>query len=383
MYSRGFRLLMRKVNWDQIRVRYKGLSKSDALKQHRAALHSFFCTDCGRTFLYQQVLKQHQKSTTHCFCCECEQIFVDSEALGQHLRSRIHATQFHCCDCDRDFANEQALDQHSANKVHKPRSKPKVSSFRLSKWVCEQCERGFKDEKGLEQHHLSMVHKPLSNIKCIGHKRCKGQFTSPSSWLHHLESGAYTSKMTRKKLHSAVQSNDVDRLITGGSIEGYTISIRPDMSRATSITESDIFTPLTDDSFCGFPSTPDSWEDSGMLTPSSGNSSLLRQDLPLTTRLTCPLCPIGRKPFKSQAMKEHLSSPAHSPKVLHCPLYSAGLENDGKYSQLMKYFSTLSGLMQHLESGACQGGRATFRKTVEYIEHNLGKMGLQKLRLLN
>ena len=40
-------------------------------------------------------------------------------------------------------------------------------------------------------------------------------------------------------------------------------------------------------------------------------------------------------------------------------------------------------LMQHLESGAYQGGRATFRKTAAYIEHNLGKMGLQKLRLLN
>lgn len=38
--------------------------------------------------------------------------------------------------------------------------------------------------------------------------------------------------------------------------------------------------------------------------------------------------------------------------------------------------------MQHLESGARQGGRATFRKTVEYVEQNLGKMGLQTLRLL-
>ena len=82
-------------------------------------------------------------------------------------------------------------------------------------------------------------------------------------------------------------------------------------------------------------------------------------------------------------MKNHLSSPAHAPKVFHCPLYFAGLENDSKVSQLMKYFSTLSGLMQHLESGACQEGHVTFRKTVEYIEHNLGKMGLQKLRLLN
>ena len=358
---------------------------TDAVEQHRSALHSFTCFDCDRTFVRPEALQAHQKATGHCYCRECDRFFVNSEALGQHLRSPVHATQFHCCDCDRDFVDEQALHQHLADKIHKPRTKPKVSSFRLFHWVCKQCEREFRDEKGLEQHRLSVVHNPLSNIKCIGDKRCKKQFTSPSAWLHHLESGACPSKMTREKLHSAVQSNDVNRLITGGSIQESAALIWPDMSRTTSITKSIIFTPITDDSFGGFPSPPDSWEtQSGMLTPNSGSSSPLLEELSLAMRLTCPLCPFGRKPFKSlEAMKNHLSSPAHSPKVFHCPLYFAGPEYDRKVSQLMKYFSTLSGLMQHLESGACQEGHVTFRKTVEYIEHNLGKMGLRKLRLLN
>ncbi len=357
----------------------------DAREQHRSALHSFTCSDCDRTFVYPEALQQHQKSTNHCYCRECDRFFVDSEAFGQHLGSPVHAMQFHCCDCDRDFVHEQALHQHLADKIHKPRTKPKVSSFRLSNWVCEQCEREFKDEKGLEQHRLSVAHKPLSDIKCIGDRRCKKQFTSPSAWLHHLESGACPSKMTRDKLHSAVQSNDVNRLITGGSIQEYTALMGPDVSGTTSITESVIFTPITDESFGGFRSPPDTWEpQSGMLTPNSGSSQPLLKDLSLAMRLTCPLCPVGRKPFKSlEALKNHLSSPAHSPKVFHCPLYFAGLDDDRKVSQLMRYFSTLSGLMQHLESGACQGGRATFRKTVEYIEHNLGKTGLRKLRLLN
>lgn len=85
----------------------------------------------------------------------------------------------------------------------------------------------------------------------------------------------------------------------------------------------------------------------------------------------------------SELITTYVSSPAHSPKVFHCPLYFAGLENDRKVSQLIRYVSPLSGLMQHLESGACQEGCATFRKTVGYIEHDLGKMGLRKLRLLN
>lgn len=358
---------------------------TDAVEQHRSALHSFTCFDCDRTFVRSEALQQHQKSTKHCYCGECDRFFVNSEALGQHLRSPIHATQFHCCDCDRDFVNEQALHQHLADKIHEPRTKPKVSSFRISNRVCEQCEREFRDEKGLEQHRLSVVHNPLSYIKCIGDKRCKKQFTSPSAWLHHLESGACPSKMTREKLHSAVQSNDINRLITGGSMQEYTALIGPDVSRSTSITESIIFTPMTDDSFGGFPSPPHTWEpQSGMLTPNSGSFPSSLDNLSLAMCLTCPLCPFGRKPFKSlEAMKKHLSSPAHSPKVFHCPLYFAGLENDRKISQLIKYFSTLSGLMQHLESGACQEGNVTFRKTMEYIEHNLGKVGLRKLRLLN
>lgn len=310
---------------------------------------------------------------------------IGSLSIGQHLRSPIHATQFHCCDCDWDFVDKQALHQHLADKIHEPRTKPKVSSFRISNQVCEQCEREFRDEKGLEKHRLSVVHNPLSYIKCIGDKRCKKQFTSPSAWLHHLESGACPSKITREKLHSAVQSNDINRLITGGSMQEYTALIGPDVSRSTSITESIIFTPMTDDSFGGFPSPPHTWEpQSGMLTPNSGSFPSSLDGLSLPMCLTCPLCPFGRKPFKSlEALKNHLSSPAHSPKVFHCPLYFAGLENDRKISQLIKYFSILSGLMQYLESGVCQEVNVTFRKTVEYIEHNLGKVGLRKLRLLN
>ena len=356
----------------------------EALEQHRSALHTFNCADCGRTFMSPEALKEHQKSKNHCYCRECDRFFVNSEALGQHLRSTIHATQFHCCDCDRDFVHEQALQQHLADKVHKPRSKLKDSTFKLSNWVCEECELGFKDEKGLEQHRSSVVHNPLSNITCIG-SRCKKKFTSPSALIHHLESGACPSKMTRDKLNSAVLSNDANGLITGGSIQEYAVLTGPDVSETTSITESVIYTPITEDSFHGLRSPSDTWgHRSGMLTPNSGDSQPLLNDLSIAMRLTCPLCPVGRKPFNSlEAMTNHLSSPAHSPKVYHCPFYFAGLQDDRNVSQLMKYFSTLSGLMQHLESGACQGDNSTFRKTVEYIEHHLGKMGYRKLRLLN
>ncbi|MCJ1465216.1 hypothetical protein MMC07_003832 [Pseudocyphellaria aurata] len=370
----------------------------EALEQHCSALHTFVCGDCDRIFARSEALQQHQKSTGHCYCHECDRIFVNSEALGQHLQSTIHATQFHCCDCDRDFVNEQALDQHLTDKCHNPRRQSKVSSFSLSKWICEPCEREFNDAKGLEQHRSSLIHKPLSDIKCIGGKRCKKRFTSPSALLHHLESGACPSKMTRDKLNSAVQSNDVNRLITGSSFQDDISFMEPDVSETSSTTESLVLTPLTDDSFGEIQSLPGYWEPrpgiltpgsgiltpgSGILTPGSGISQPLLDGSSFATRLTCPLCPSGRKPFRSlEAMMNHLSSPAHSPKLFHCPFYFAALEYDRKVSKSMKNFSTLSGLMQHIESGACVGDRVAFQKTVEYLEQNLEKMGYRKLRLL-
>ena len=358
---------------------------ADGAEQHRLALHSFRCLDCNQQFVRPEALQQHQKSTKHCYCAQCDRSFVNPEALGQHLQSSIHATQFHCCNCDRDFVNEQALHQHLADKIHKPNAKSKVSTFGLSDWVCEDCDRDFKDERGLEQHRSSVIHKPLSDVKCFGHEQCKKRFTSPSAWLHHLESGACRSKITMGSLNTAVQSSDTHQHITGGRNDEYTALKGANVSGNTSPEGSIILTPVTDNGFdedLYWPTS--SGSASGMLTPNSTISRRPSDGSSPALRLLCPLCPIGRKPFKSlEALSNHLSSPAHSPKIFHCPLALAGYEDEGKVSQLMKYFSTLSGLLQHLESGACQGGNITFRKTVEYIEHNLRRLGLQRLRLLN
>ena len=359
---------------------------ADTVEQHRLALHSFICSDCDRNFMRLDALQRHQKSTKHCYCPQCDRLFVNPEALGQHLQSSIHATQFHCCDCDHDFIDEQALQQHLTSNIHKPDAQLKVSSPRLSDWVCEDCERDFRDERALKQHRLSVIHKPLSDFKCFGDRRCKKRFTSPSAWLHHLESGACRSKITRGSLNTAVQSSDINHLITSGSSQEHTALSGADVSRNPSTTGSAILTPVTGDGFDDespfWPASPGSR--SGGLSSDSRSSRRQSDELSPAIRLSCPLCPVGRKPFNSlKAMSNHLSSPAHSPKVFHCPLSFADYEDKRKASQLMKYFSTLSGLMQHLESGACQGGNTTFRKTVEYIEHNLGKIGLQRLRLLN
>lgn len=368
----------------------RSFAHPEAVEQHRLALHCFGCSHCDRDFVRFDALQQHQRSTKHCYCSQCDRFFVKPEALRQHMQSSIHATQFHCCDCERDFVDEQALDQHLASKAHTPYTKGRVPSLGLPDLVCEDCDRQFRDEKGLEQHRASVIHKPLSDFKCFGDRRCKKRFTSPSAWLHHLESGACCSKITMGSLSTAIQLSDSGHLITGGSNQedAWVLGAGADISGETSTTGSVILTPLTSDGFDESPFWPASpGSQLGMLTPDSTSSLRPSDSLFPATRLLCPLCPTSRKPFKSvEALSNHLSSPAHSPKVFHCPLFIAGYEDEGNMSQLMKCFSTLSGLLQHLESGACQGGNPTFRKTVEYIEqnlkNNLGKIGLRKLRLL-
>ena len=188
-----------------------------------------------------------------------------------------------------------------------------------------------------------------------------------------------------ESLNTAVQSSDINQHVTSGRDQENTALKGANVSGNTSPEGSIILTPVTGDGFdedLYWPTSPGSA--SGMPTPNSTISRRPSDSSSLALRLLCPLCPIGRKPFKNlEALSNHLSSPAHSPKIFHCPLALAGYEDERKVSQLIKYFSTLSGLLQHLESGACQGGNITFRKTVEYIEHNLRRLGLQRLRLLN
>jgi hypothetical protein len=77
-----------------------------------------------------------------------------------------------------------------------------------------------------------------------------------------------------------------------------------------------------------------------------------------------------------------MASAAHAPKIFHCPLefvLDASLSDPPKKK---KHFSTLSGLTQHLESGACQGGVTTFKKAVKYVEEQLKVLGFGGAKLL-
>jgi len=64
----------------------------------------------------------------------------------------------------------------------------------------------------------------------------------------------------------------------------------------------------------------------------------------------------------------------------YCPRALIGNESANKP---LKQFSTVSGLAQHLESGACDRGKGTFRRVVEYVQEEMKGMGFGGLKLLS
>jgi hypothetical protein len=73
-------------------------------------------------------------------------------------------------------------------------------------------------------------------------------------------------------------------------------------------------------------------------------------------------------------------SAAHTPKIFHCPITLLPEVKSG-VARKEKIFSTLTGLSQHLESGACHG-KGTFKLVFKYIEEQLNLLGLCGVHLL-
>lgn len=101
-----------------------------------------------------------------------------------------------------------------------------------------------------------------------------------------------------------------------------------------------------------------------------------------TTEYRCALC-YGGRPFRTiYALQAHIASPAHGPKMFHCPLVLVQQLVQRGHDTLPKPFSTLSRLVQHLESGACAGGKETLRLAASVFEKRLSDAWFRQIRLL-
>lgn len=313
-----------------------------------------------------------------------------------------HVTQFSCCDCARDFKNEEALAQHlrdaSSHKVKKSKTikdkekRAQETDVKETSHPCTKCQKQFKTASALNMHLKSLQHEPLSNIKCLAHKDCKKRFNSPSGQLQHLESGRCKSKMTKKKLDEAIVRNDPRGIITSGGIVSQWTLEDASSTSSTPRSQSPAFTP-TSSQFL------DSYPPSGTSTPQSAPQDSINFNTGLAFCFRtgagmqkCPLCSSAKtRTYTPDALRAHLSSSVHkcsqalistassAPEIsFHCP---RGLGNPGDKKK-SKEFAAVSGLAQHLESGACSGGKDTLKRVVQYVQQEMKSLGFGDSKLL-
>lgn len=346
------------------------------------------------------MLNDHRIATGHCFCSECDLPFENQKSYTTHRQTETHASEFKCCNCDIFFKDVHALVAHMESRAHrKPlQQKPTESTKKKNTTMgheCNKCQKTFKSTQALEQHSKSLKHKPLSDLSCPMGKSCPQKLTSPSALLHHLENGNCRSGITRDDIYQLVQSYDDDGIIHNRLAQ--TPSLIPN-------------TPLDNSSLCSDMEmvSLDASSEWSLLTPPLSEGSLgdiseqwsmlesfrgsleggVSIDVSSMPTLRCPLCPEKRNRFAtSLALQQHMNSPAHSAKIYHCPsnLFSTSSSNTKAIQKTERHFSTLSGLSQHLESGACRGGKKTLIHCIGIIQERLQAFGLGEMRglLLN
>ncbi|KAL4867879.1 hypothetical protein BDV12DRAFT_186299 [Aspergillus spectabilis] len=234
-------------------------------------------------------------------------------------------------------------------------------------FFCGQCYRGFSSQAALEQHQKSLVHRPLSNLECID-SRCQKGFKSPSALLHHLESGTCLSGMDRGKLNGIIYVHDNDHMITDQTQPSQNYALDDTLSTCSDYsTESRvIYTPSSTISI------------SSLCLAQTESPEVHISDLEMVNFGGIP-CNDCSRTFKSlQSLRQHRQSAAHTSARFTCPINLLG-----KKHTITRSFTTISGLAQHLEAGACAGGSTMLRDATRYLETCLQSMGFKRRILLN
>lgn len=367
--------------------------------QYNFSIHK--CDCCGKLCNRLDILEDHRIATGHCFCSECNLSFQSQSAWKIHHEVKLHVSEYRCCNCNISFKDIHAFDAHMARRVHrKPLQQKSYDNTRKTKQAttasaddqtCKKCRRTFSSFQSLRQHCESVKHKPLSALHCPAGDGCRGEFSAPSALLHHLESGKCCSGMDRDDVYNIIQLYDKD----------HTIHSLPTLTPSSS-------THRSAHRLSPYPGTPtmslDSPDGWSLITPTHSRDSaegslvdwsLLEDSLfslrrrrvvdNIEPELRCPLCPRKHRAFATvQALQQHMISPAHCDKIYYCPsnlLPVASSRAETKQGK-RKQFTTLSGLAQHLESGACYGGKQTFLHCVEFVQRHLEQQGLGRMRLL-
>ncbi|KAK0209056.1 hypothetical protein DFS33DRAFT_499299 [Desarmillaria ectypa] len=266
-----------------------------------------YCNRCERYFNSMTALRQHKSnSSSHNICDDCDIDFSTWLGLKEHYaQSSNHA---YCQYCNHLFSDDWDLREHyddihyycgKCSKVFK--DEHGLHEHRRQSpnhYYCASCKRDFQSESNLDAHLRSSIHMPPV-FKCPG-ARCNEAFVSRSAVVLHLESGCCISRADRAAVNRYVRQYDNENIITDPS----RMLTGPDGAPRDEIIYS---------------ANENAWDESAY------ECYLCHQ----TTRTLCSL-------------NQHLASPKHEAKMYICPSDSCRIR-----------FTTLSALLQHIESGKC------------------------------
>lgn len=361
----------------------------------------------------REQLHKRQAFEKGLYCETGAETFLTLKERDKHFAD-LHKENgpIHCIDCGCDFSTECELERHDLNDPWHGKKRPDI--------CCEPCRASFRSIDALNNHLKSKKHK---TIKCVASSLCKKRFKTLAGMMAHLESGACVSSWDRKKIAKFLQQHDtnaviiepgaiVDNLLEGNSARVMIAAQVPPAptSDAIDFSETDsedtvILTPIGSRSDAEFSGSGNGGVpiltplDSPFMSPNpsrrpSFSSALTQQNSGMSTPLSnagygtldewlisCAICPTCSRQFGSApAIQAHLSSAAHAPKIYHCPAFLFHTEGVGK-KKPQKLFKTLQGMVAHIESGACEGGKEALGKAIDFLKERLEAMGLSQYKL--
>jgi len=365
-----------------------------SLSNHELNIHPLvFCKICNINYPLETSHGISESHITACkekglYCEECKKTFYTDGDMKTHIRTQHNSSRpsgFHCVNCNKSFpSNSQFLRHIRGGCV----------LTEVKSYACDPCGLSFQSHRELNQHFASNNHK---TIKCPGGDACDRRFKTLPAMIMHLESGACVSKLNRASIDALVRSRDIAGAVTikgipapaaAGQLTGVfdaqysTINsvqqaLTEKMDADTDVKDEfdDILTPgLT------LNSTPTPLSTAptsiGCFNPTAKE---FEPQLPFIQ--SCPIC--GQK-FSSKGLQMHVASPVHATPAYHCPndfLASIGLSEKDNHTE-ERVFKSLSSLMQHIEAGACKGGKESWEKTMKFLEAALEGFGISGVKLL-
>jgi len=391
---------------------------------------NMFCPDTRKTFMSKASFNQHQKlnhqANMQYHCTDCAKDFPSKCALKRHPKNdaahRKRAMGILCEPCGKTFPTGSKYDAHLLTKNHKKKAS-QVRCFSYPK-----CQRTFTSKGGMMSHLESGACKSGLNRQKIDDVIRQHDTSNVI-----LKVGAGSSSQT---IQDAVPNHAPP--VAAGSIKDIdsdsdsddegTIILTPATATSFSRRESfaDIHTPST---LSGF-ATPQSYTTSshqeiptpstlsGYSTPRSYATGFVDTESPTSfsrresfsdiptpsstlSGLSTPrsnitgfgetdlqfvfgpgferICYICNREFSTpKALQTHLDGLAHAPRIYKCPTFLFAAQHSGKPH---KDFKSLSGLVMHLESGACEGGNEALQRAIGFVEEKLNGTGRGLLQM--